>query len=242
MRPISRDQIIVLASVAAAVAAAVAAVAMLIGVLIGRGDDGRAAGYAEAAEEAGPAVVMLSLGGGAPNAPSADEPVQLGSGFLVSDDGLIVTAANVVGTLPVARAVFSDGIARQAQVIGRDDEAGLVLLKVSGEAPFPFLRFSDDAARTGEGVLLMGAPFGLGGTASSGIVGHAERKLDPSAPYGLIQTDATLSAGGTGGPLLDADGEVLGMADAQYSTDPGIAFAVPASVVKAAVERLRPKD
>jgi serine protease Do len=238
MRPISRDQIIILASAAVALAA----VAILIGVLIGRGGDGGSAGLSEAAEDAAPAVVMLSLGGGAPNTPDAAAPVQLGSGFLVSADGLIVTTTSVVGTLPVARAIFADGIARQAEVIGRDGGTGIALLKVAGEAPFKFRTFSDDAPRIGQGVLLMGAPFGLGGTASGGIVAHAERKLDPSAPYGLIQTDATLTGGGTGGPLLEADGEVLGVADAGFSSDPGIAFAVPASVVKAAVERMRPKD
>lgn len=231
-----RDKVVILASAAVAVAA----VAMLIGVLIGRGGNGGAS-LAEAAETAAPAVVMLSLGGGAPNTPDAQAPVQLGSGFVVSSDGLIVTAINVVGTLPVARAVFSDGVARQAEVIGRDDQAGIALLKVSGETPFKALRFVDKAPRTGDSVLLVGAPFGLGGSASGGIVSHAERKLDPSAPYGLIQTDATLTGGASGGPLLNAAGAVVGVADAGYSADPGIAFAVPASVVEAAVERMRPK-
>lgn len=198
-------------------------------------------GLTHAAEVAEPAVVMLSLGGGQPNAPQSAEPVQLGSGFLVSAGGLIVTSSQVIGTLPVARAVFADGIARQAEVIGRDDQAGLVLLKVTGDKPFKYLQFAEKPAKTGQSVLLVGAPFGLGGTASGGIVSNASRKLDPAAPYGLVQTDAALSAGGSGSPLLDADGAVLGVAEASLSEIPGVAYAVPASVIKAAVERLRPK-
>ena len=231
-----RDKIIVLASAAVGVAA----VAMLVGVLIGRGDDG-GDGFAEAVQDAAPAVVMLSLGGGAPNAADAAEPVQLGSGFVVSPDGLIVSSASVVGTLPVARAVFADGIARQAEVVGRDDEAGVVLLKVAGDTPFKFLKFSDDEPEAGTRVLLMGAPYGLTGSVSSGIISSPGRKLNPTAPYGLIQTDAALTAGGTGGPLLDDDGEVLGVAEASLSANPGVAYAMPAAVVKAAVERMRPK-
>ena len=202
---------------------------------------GAAGGLTHAAEVAEPAVVMLSLGGGQPNAPQAAEPVQLGSGFVVSATGLIVSSPQVVGTLPVARAVFSDGVARQAEVVGRDDQAGVVLLKVTGDKPFKYLKFAAAPAKTGQSVLLMGAPFGLGGTASGGIVSNASRKLDPAAPYGLVQTDAALSAGGSGSPLLDADGAVLGVAEASLSEIPGVAYAVPASVIKAAVERLRPK-
>lgn len=202
---------------------------------------GTAGGLTQAAEVAEPAVVMLSLGGGQPNVSQPTEPVQLGSGFVVSATGLIVSSSQVIGTLPVARAVFSDGIARQAEVIGRDDQAGVVLLKVTGDKPFKYLKFAEKPAKAGQSVLLMGAPFGLGGTASGGIVSNAARKLDPAAPYGLVQTDADLTAGGSGGPLLDADGAVLGVAEASLSANPGVAFAVPAAVVKSAVERLRPK-
>jgi S1-C subfamily serine protease len=152
------------------------------------GCEGREAGggLTDAVETATPAVVTLSLGGGQPNAPQAEAPVQLGSGFVVSADGLIVSSPHVVGTLPVARAVFADGIARQAQVIGRDDQARVVLLKVTGEKPFKFLKFSDVTPKAGQGVFLIGAPFGLAGSVSSGIVSYGSRKLDPAAPYGLV--------------------------------------------------------
>ncbi len=198
-------------------------------------------GLIKAAEVAAPAVVTLSLGGGQPNAPQTEAPVQLGSGFVVSADGLIVSSSQVIGTLPVARAVFADGIARQAEVVARDDQAGVVLLKVTGDKPFKFLKFTETAPRTGQSVMLVGAPYGLTGTVSTGIVSYASRKLDPAAPHGLVQTDADLSAGGSGGPLLDASGDVLGVAEASLSEIPGVAYAVPASVVKAAVERLKPK-
>lgn len=209
--------------------------------LAGCADREAGGGLTAAADAALPAVVMLSLGGGQPNAPQAEAPVQLGSGFVVSADGLIVSSPQVIGALPVARAVFADGIARQAEVVGRDDQAGVVLLKVTGDKPFKFLKFAEAPAKTGQSVLLVGAPFGLGGTVSGGIVSNAARKLDPAAPYGLVQTDADLTAGSSGGPLLDADGAVLGIAEASLSELPGVAYAVPASVVKAAVERLKPK-
>jgi S1-C subfamily serine protease len=209
--------------------------------LLGGCDSRASRSMTDAAEIAVPAVVTLSLGGGQPNAPQAEAPVQLGSGFVVSADGLIVSSSQVVGALPVARAVFADGVARQAEVVGRDDQAGVVLLKVTGDKPFKFLKFAEAAPKTGQSVLLVGAPFGLGGSVSGGIVSYASRKLDPTAPYGLVQTDAALSAGGSGGPLLDTEGAVLGVAEASLSNIPGVAYAVPASVVKAAVERLKPK-
>jgi serine protease Do len=234
----------------AAAAVVLTILALLIGAMLG-GGKGRGGDLASAAQTAAPAIVMLSLGGGQPNVapeggfgpdPNAGS-VQLGSGFVISGDGLIVTSSRVVADLPVARAIFPDGISRQAQVIGRDDEAGIVLLKATpGDKPFAHLDFAAREPLLGQSVLLMGAPFGLNGTASHGIVSHAARKLDPSAPYGLIQTDAPLSAGGSGGPMLDDDGEVLGVAESGLSTSPGVAYAVPASIVKAAVERLKPKS
>lgn len=228
-------------------AAAIAAViVLLIGWAIGHGGDGtastpvaRAASGTDlsvAVEEAAPAVVMLSAG-------RAGLP--MGSGFVISPDGSLVTSAHVVGNLPVVSAVFSDGASYRAERVGLDREADVALFRINEQTPqaYPAIKFANsDLVRPGQPVVLMGAPFGLGGTATSGIVSAASRKLDGNATFGLIQTDAALTAGGSGGPLLNADGDVIGVATARLSKGDlgsGVAFAIPANAVKAAVERIR---
>lgn len=225
-----------------------ATVVLLLGWAIGRHgvDEARRPATARAAaggdlsvavEEAAPAVVMLSAGG------SSGMP--MGSGFVISPDGLLVTAAHVVGGLPVVTVVFGDGATYRAELVGIDRPADVALFRINEQTQqaYPSIKFADsDLVRPGQAAVMLGAPFGLGGTATSGIVSAASRKLDPNAAYGLIQTDAALTAGGSGGPLLNAAGEVIGVATARLSKgDPGagVAFAIPSNTVKAAVDQIR---
>jgi len=220
-------------------------IVLLIGWAIGHGDRGPATSSVEqissggdlslAVEEAAPAVVMLSAGGAG---------LPMGSGFVISPDGTLVTSAHVVGNLPVVSVVFGDGASYHAEVVGLDRDADVALFRINEQTQqaYPAIKFANsDLVRPGQPVVLMGAPFGLGGTATSGIVSAASRKLDANAAFGLIQTDAALTAGGSGGPLLNAAGDVIGVATARLSkgdTGSGVAFAVPSNTVKAAVDKI----
>lgn len=231
--------------IAGAVALA-ATIVLLIGWAVGRSDGSSASPSAErateggdlsfAVEEAASAVVMLSAG-------RAGLP--MGSGFVISPDGALVTSVHVVRNLPAVSVVFGDGASYRAERIGLDRDADIALFRIDEPIPqaYPALKFANsDLVRPGQPVVLMGAPFGLGGTATSGIVSAASRKLDANAAYGLIQTDAALTAGSSGGPLLNTQGEVIGMASARLTkgdTGSGVAFAVPANTIKAALERIR---
>ena len=221
---------------------------------VGKDGDARAgAGFVGAVERAQAATVMVTVSGS-----GADEaPLQMGSGFVASSDGLIVTAAHVTGGLPVFNAVFADGSVARAELVIADTEADVAIYRATPGRALTALTFADsNQVKAGQPVVLMGAPYGLVGTATSGIVSAVNRQIgapvneeDPFASGALsgpvksfIQTDAALTAGGSGGPLLNAAGQVIGMASARESRgEPGagLAFAIPSNVVKAVVDRAR---
>jgi len=239
--------------------AAAGAVGLIILILLmvafSRGSDDRASaggGFEAAVEKAQAATVMLSVSG-------SGEVMPMGSGFVVSTDGLIVTAAHVTGGLQVVNAVFADGSVGRAELVGVDDAVDVAVFRTTPGKPLRALTLADsNQVRAGQPVVLMGAPFGLAGTATSGIVSAVNRQIgrqamssdrDPFANGALsgpvvayIQTDAALTAGGSGGPLLNEAGQVIGMATARESRgEPGagLSFAIPSNVVKTVVERLK---
>ncbi|WP_374533106.1 S1C family serine protease [Phenylobacterium sp.] len=220
------------------------------------GKDGGAragAGFVGAVERAQAATVMVTVSGSG----DGEAPLQMGSGFVVSSDGLIVTAAHVTGGLPVFNAVFADGSVARAELVSADTAADVAVYRATPGRPLTALAFADsNQVKAGQPVVLMGAPYGLVGTATSGIVSAVNRQIgapvneeDPFASGALsgpvksfIQTDAALTAGGSGGPLLNAGGQVIGMASARESRgEPGagLAFAIPSNLVKAVVDRAR---
>ena len=219
----------------------------------GGGNGRSAAGFVGAVERAQAATVMITVSGSGAN----EAPLQMGSGFVVSSDGLIVTAAHVTGGLPVFNAVFADGSVARAELVAADAAADVAIYRATPGKPLTFLSFADsNQVKAGQAVVLMGAPYGLVGTATSGIVSAVNRQIgapvneeDPFAAGALsgpvksfIQTDAALTAGGSGGPLLNGAGQVIGMASARESRgEPGagLAFATPSNVVKAVVDRAR---
>lgn len=233
--------------------AAAAAVGLLIVILLavalaggGRDDAPRArragagaSDFSAALEAALPATVMIA----APGRPGAadTETMPMGSGFVASPEGLIVTAAHVVGDLPVVTVVLFDGSARPAERVGVDPVADVAVFRFATIKPLQALEVADSTlVKPGEPVALLGAPYGLPGTATSGIVSAVGRRLSAEDPGAYIQTDAALTAGGSGGPLIDLDGKVLGIASAKLSrgeAGAGLAFVIPATVVRQVLDR-----
>lgn len=177
-----------------------------------------------------------------------DEPQQrrvgsLGSGFVISADGYVVTNAHVIADAEEITVIFNDGEEMTATVIGTDKKTDIALLKVEGEDEFTFVEFGDNRKlRIGSWVVTIGNPFGLGVSVSAGIVSAKNRDIN-SGPYDdFIQTDAGINKGNSGGPLFNLDGEVVGVNTALISPtggSVGIGFSVPATTVKPVVAQLK---
>ena len=183
----------------------------------------------------------------APSGPQTREATSLGSGFLVSADGYIVTNNHVVApdqraTLEEVTVTFPDGTEYEAELVGTDPQSDLAVLKIEGNGDFPFVRFGTSAqARTGDWVIAIGNPFGLGGTVTSGIVSSVLRNVGSGAYDRYIQTDAAINRGNSGGPLFDMQGNVIGINNAILSPSGGsvgIGLAIPAEVAEPIVNQL----
>ena len=175
-----------------------------------------------------------------------------GSGFVVSPDGLIVTNAHVVeGATEVAVKIGTDGEQLPAEIVGSDLSQDLALLDVDAD-DLPTLSLGDSGkVEVGDDVYAIGNPFGLDHTFTTGVVSALARQLqapDGSTIEGGIQTDAAINPGNSGGPLLDENGEVIGV-NSQIATggneqggNVGIGFAIPSETVKRFVEQARGGD
>ena len=166
-----------------------------------------------------------------------------GSGFIVDPDGYIVTNHHVVSDAEEIVVTLADGRQLDARVVGDDPQMDLALLEVDAGEPLPYVRFGDsDAVRVGDWVLAIGNPFGLGGSASAGIVSARGRDIR-SGPYDdYLQIDAPINQGNSGGPVFNAAGEVIGVSTAIVSPNGGsvgIGFAIPSNHVTAVVEQLK---
>ncbi|WBU58148.1 DegQ family serine endoprotease [Paracoccus sediminicola] len=165
----------------------------------------------------------------------------LGSGFVISDDGFIVTNNHVIEGADEIEIEFKDGARRTAEVIGTDKSTDIALLKVEAE-DLPFVGFGDsDDARVGDWVLALGNPLGQGFSASTGIVSARGRALT-GAYDDFIQTDASINRGNSGGPLFNMDGEVIGVNTAILSPNGGsigIGFSMASNVVSTVIDQLQ---
>ena len=156
----------------------------------------------------------------------------LGSGFIISKDGYILTNNHVVKDADKITVILSDERKFSAKVIGSDPKTEVAVIKIEDPKDLPYLELGDsDALRVGEWVLAAGNPFGLSQTLTAGIVSAKGRSEVGIAEYGnFIQTDAAINPGNSGGPLLDIDGKVVGINTAIYSKSGGymgIGFAIP---------------
>ncbi|KPD10245.1 trypsin-like peptidase domain-containing protein [Phaeobacter sp. 11ANDIMAR09] len=225
-------------------------------------------GYVDLVEDVSPAVVFVEVtasvqkvdaGASLKNDPRFEEfmkrfggemPQQgqsmprqgVGSGFIITDDGLIVTNHHVIDSATQVTIKMASGEEYDATIIGSDPLTDIALLDIEG-TDFPTVSFgSSDALRVGEEVIAVGSPFGLGGTVTSGIISAKSRNINSGPFDDFIQTDAAINRGNSGGPLFNMDGEVVGVNTAIYSPDGGsvgIGFSVPADLVTDIVADLK---
>jgi serine protease Do len=175
---------------------------------------------------------------GQPNLPKQQSS---GSGFFISPDGYIVTNNHVVENADKITVSLKDGRELDADVVGRDEGTDLAVVKVRGGGKFPFVNFENSAKpRVGDWVIAVGNPFGLGGTATAGIISSYGRDIgDTFVDY--IQIDAPINRGNSGGPTFDTYGRVIGVNTAIFSPSGGsvgIGFAIPADVADRITKQL----
>lgn len=226
-------------------------------------------GFADIAEGASPAVVTVLTEGGAsetqqfgPNDPNrefferffGDKVVPfampgrpqprngLGSGFIIAENGIIVTNNHVIEGAEQITVVLEDGQRLDATLIGADEKTDLAVLEVEASVDLPTIEFGEtDDLRVGDWVVALGNPFGIGATVTAGIVSALSRDIH-SGPYDdFIQVDAPINRGNSGGPLIDGDGDVVGVNTAIFSPsggNVGIGFAIPAELAERVVADL----
>ncbi len=187
--------------------------------------------------------------GGQGSAPVKREGASLGSGFLISPDGYVVTNAHVISpgargaTVNSITVTLSNNKEYTAKVIGQDTASDLALLKIDA-AGLPYVKWGDSAqSRVGDWVVAIGEPFGLGGTVTAGIISAINRVTGQGGAYDrFIQTDASINQGNSGGPMFDLNGNVIGVNSQIFSQSGGnigIGFAIPAAVAKPIIETFR---
>ncbi len=167
----------------------------------------------------------------------------LGSGFVISADGYIVTNNHVIDKADEIVIEFFDGKELVAELVGRDPKTDIAVLKVEATEPLPFVGFGDsDIARVGDWVMAIGNPLGQGFSVSAGIISARNRTLR-SGPYDdFIQTDAAINRGNSGGPLFNMNGEVIGVNTAIISPNGGsigLGFSMSSRVVGRVVNQLK---
>jgi serine protease Do len=231
-----------------------------------------AEGYADLVEKVSPAVVFISStrkqpdrAPGRGDSPSPFPPgspfgeffkhfqdrmprqrgpvTAMGSGFIVSPEGDIVTNNHVIDGASRVEVKLSDGRKFAATVVGADPKTDLALLRIKADRALPHVTFGDsDTLRRGHVVLAVGNPFGLGGTVTAGIVSAHHRNINAGPYDNFIQTDAAINQGNSGGPLFNTKGEVVGVNTAIFSPNGGsvgIGFAIPSNLTKDVVGQLR---
>jgi serine protease Do len=167
----------------------------------------------------------------------------LGSGFIIDDDGIVVTNYHVIENAEEIRVVLADETSFTAEVLGQDQKTDIAVLKIDpGDTKLTAVSFGNsDELRVGDWVLAIGNPFGLGGTVTAGIVSARGRDIG-NGPYDdFIQTDASINRGNSGGPLFNTDGDVIGINTAIYSQSGGsvgIGFAISSNLAVRVAEQL----
>lgn len=177
---------------------------------------------------------------GSPPAQERPRWSSLGSGFILSADGYVVTNNHVVERAQEIKVILSDESELKATVVGRDPKTDVALLKVDRKETLPSAMLGDsDQLDVGEVVVAIGNPFGLSHTVTQGIVSAKERSIGHGAYDDFIQTDASINPGNSGGPLLNLHGEVIGINTAIVASAQGIGFAIPINLAKSILLKLK---
>lgn len=167
----------------------------------------------------------------------------LGSGFIIDKAGFILTNNHVVEKTEEIEVTLSDGEKYPAKVIGKDPKTDLALIQINVKNDIDPLHLADsDKLEVGDWVIAIGSPFGLGNTVTAGIVSAKYRRIGSALYEDFIQTDASINPGNSGGPLLNIDGEVVGINTAIFSRSGGnigIGFAIPSNMIKTLLPQLK---
>lgn len=187
-------------------------------------------------------------GGQGGDRPQTREAGALGSGFIISPDGYVVTNNHVItmdnqGVASSITIKMADGQEYNARIVGRDQASDIAVLKIDPKKPLPFVKFGQSSkARAGDWIIAIGNPFGLGGSVTSGIVSSVNRNTGSGAYDHYIQTDASINSGNSGGPMFDMNGNVIGINNwiiAPSGGNIGIGFAIPSDVAAPIVAKLQ---
>jgi serine protease Do len=166
----------------------------------------------------------------------------LGSGFIISTDGYVVTNNHVIADADEISVILHDDTRIKAELVGRDTKTDLAVLKIKSDRKLTAVKFGNSKkARVGDWVVAIGNPFGLGGTVTAGIISARGRDINAGPYDDFIQTDASINRGNSGGPMFNLAGEVIGINTAIFSPSGGsvgIGFAIPASTAEPVISQL----
>ena len=175
--------------------------------------------------------------------PQKRKSTALGSGFVISEDGIVITNNHVIQGSEGILVRFTNDKEYEAKLIGTDPVSDIAVLKINSKDKFKPVPLGDSGkARVGDWVLAIGNPFGLGGTVTSGIISAINRDINMGRYDNFIQTDASINQGNSGGPLFNLQGEVVGINTAIFSQSGGsvgIGFAIPSSFAKNVIDQLQ---
>jgi serine protease Do len=179
--------------------------------------------------------------GGRPGRPPQGRRTSLGSGVIVDKSGIIVTNEHVIVRATGIRVLMADKTELEAKLIGADSDSDLAVLKVESARPLPHLALpTANDVLIGETVIAIGNPFGLSHTVTTGVVSAVGRTIQAGdlVYQDFIQTDASINPGNSGGPLVNVEGNLVGINTAIHSQAEGIGFAIPADHVRAIVNQI----
>lgn len=178
---------------------------------------------------------------------TADGPTPMvqgmGSGFIVDPEGYVVTNNHVIERASAITVTLNDGTRLDAELVGTDPKTDLAVVKVESDEPLPYAQFGDSTTtRVGDWVVAIGSPFGLGSSATAGIVSARGRDIQSGPFDDFLQIDAPINRGNSGGPLFDLNGHVVGINTAIFSPNGGnvgIGFAISSELAKPIIEQLK---